>query len=45
MIQLANIEFTGATAIDIVYDEAKNPEIDLPFKGNINLEKLQEFNN
>ena len=39
----ANIEFTGATAIDIVYDEAKDPEVDLPFKGNINLEKLQEL--
>lgn len=39
----ANIEYTGATAIDIVYDEAKDPEIDLPFKGNINLEKLQEL--
>jgi len=39
----ANIEYTGATAIDIVYDEAKNPEIDSPFKGNINLEKLQEL--
>ena len=37
----ANIEFTGATAIDIVYDVAKDPEIDLPFKGNIDLEKLQ----
>lgn len=41
----ANIEFTGATAIDIIYDEAKNPEIDLPFKGNINLEKLNELIN
>ncbi len=39
----ANIEFTGATAIDIVYEEAKDPETDLPFKGNINLEKLQEL--
>lgn len=39
----ANIEFTGATAIDILYDEAKDPEIDLPFKGNINLEKLNEL--
>lgn len=39
----ANIEFTGATAIDIVYEEAKDPEIDLPFKGNINLEKLEEL--
>lgn len=39
----ANIEFTGATAIDIVYEEAEDPEADLPFKGNINLEKLQEL--
>ncbi|MCA0429985.1 MAG: tryptophanase [Bacteroidetes bacterium] len=39
----ANIEFTGASAIDIIYDEAKDPEIDLPFKGNINLEKLNEL--
>lgn len=39
----ANIEYTGASAIDIVYDEAKDPEVDLPFKGNINLEKLQEL--
>ncbi|MBP9068073.1 MAG: tryptophanase [Bacteroidia bacterium] len=39
----ANIEFTGATAIDIVYEEAKDPEIDLPFKGNIDLEKLQQL--
>ncbi len=37
----ANIEFTGATAIDIVYNEAKDPELDLPFKGNMDLEKLQ----
>jgi tryptophanase len=41
----ANIEFTGATAIDIVYEEAENPETDLPFKGNINLEKLQQLIN
>lgn len=39
----ANIEFTGATAIDIIYDEAKDPEVDLPFKGNINLEKLNDL--
>jgi len=39
----ANIEFTGATAIDIVYDEAQDPEIDLPFKGNIDLEKLPKL--
>ncbi|HQQ93193.1 MAG TPA: tryptophanase [Bacteroidia bacterium] len=37
----ANIEFTGASAIDIVYDEAQDPELDLPFKGNIDLDKLR----
>lgn len=39
----ANIEYTGATAIDIIYDEAKNPENDLPFKGNIDLIKLEQL--
>ncbi len=39
----ANIEFTGATAIDIIYDEAKDPEVDLPFKGNIDLGKLKSL--
>ena len=39
----ANIEFTGAQAIDIVYDEAKDPKADLPFKGNIDLGKLQQL--
>lgn len=39
----ANIEFTGASAIDIIYDEAKDPELDLPFKGNMDLEKLKEL--
>lgn len=37
----ANIENTGALAIDIVYEEAMDPQIDLPFKGNIDLDKLQ----
>ncbi len=36
----ANIEYSGAQAIDIVYEEAKNPEIDLPFKGNMDVEQL-----
>ena len=39
----ANIEFTGATAIDIMPDEAYDAEIDLPFKGNIDTLKLQEL--
>ncbi|MEQ1584630.1 MAG: tryptophanase [Cyclobacteriaceae bacterium] len=39
----ANIEFTGATAIDIMPEGANDPEIDLPFKGNIDTQKLQEL--
>lgn len=37
----ANIENTGATALDIVYDDAMDPQIDLPFKGNMDLDKLK----
>ena len=39
----ANIEYTGATAVDIVCEEGKDNEIDLPFKGNIDLEKLEKL--
>ena len=39
----ANIEYTGDIAIDIVYPQAKDPEIDLPFKGNIDLDQLSEL--
>jgi tyrosine phenol-lyase len=39
----ANIEYTGATAIDIVCKEGQDNQIDLPFKGNIDLEKLEEL--
>jgi tryptophanase len=39
----ANIEYTGAMAIDIVCEEAKDNQIDLPFKGNIDLLKLEEL--
>jgi len=38
----ANIEFTGATAIDLMPDDAQNPETYLPFKGNIDLVKLKQ---
>ena len=34
-------EANGATFKDIIIDEAHDPEIDLPFKGNIDLNKLQ----
>lgn len=37
----ANIEFTGATAIDLMPDDSKDPEAYLPFKGNIDLEKTE----
>ncbi len=37
----ANIEYTGASAIDLLYLEAKDPEIDLPFKGNLDLDRLK----
>ncbi len=36
----ANIEFSGAEAIDIPCTEASDHESDYPFKGNINLDKL-----
>ncbi|MCL2202648.1 MAG: tyrosine phenol-lyase [Defluviitaleaceae bacterium] len=34
-------EANGATFRDIIIDEAHDPEVDLPFKGNIDLGKLQ----
>jgi tryptophanase len=37
----ANIEYTGATALDLMSDENTNPELDMPFKGNIDLEQLK----
>ncbi|HCW09334.1 MAG TPA: tyrosine phenol-lyase [Cytophagales bacterium] len=37
----ANIEFTGATAIDVLPEEATHSEIDLPFKGNIDVGKVK----
>ena len=37
----ANIEYTGATAIDVMPEAALNVEKYLPFKGNIDLHKLE----
>ncbi|MCL1893733.1 MAG: tyrosine phenol-lyase [Holophagaceae bacterium] len=34
-------EANGATFRDIIIDEAHDPDIDLPFKGNVDLKKLQ----
>ncbi len=39
----ANIESVGGEAVDLVIEQALNPEIELPFKGNIDLERLDAF--
>jgi tryptophanase len=39
----ANIEFNDANAIDLVIEEGKHPSIIHPFKGNIDLVKLETF--
>lgn len=41
----ANVEFTGAKAVDLVIDEGKDPQKNLPFKGNMDVEKLENFIN
>lgn len=35
-------ELAGGTFVDIIIDEAHNPECDHPFKGNIDLQKLED---
>lgn len=39
----ANIEFTGADAVDLNIDEGKNPSLLHPFKGNIDIAALEKF--
>lgn len=39
----ANIEFTGATALDVMPEEANDLEKDLPFKGNIDTSKVRKL--
>ncbi len=36
----ANVEYTGARAVDLVIEEGKDPDSRHPFKGNIDLDKL-----
>ncbi|NOY06912.1 MAG: tryptophanase, partial [Chlorobi bacterium] len=37
----ANIEYAGGTAVDCLPDEAKDPSLVAPFKGDMDLEKLE----
>ena len=39
----ANIEFSGAKAIDIPIEEGKHPKVIHPFKGNMDTKKLEEL--
>src|SRR5438093_6933644 len=38
----ANVEHDGATALDLVIAEGLQPELDHPFKGNMDVERLDE---
>ncbi|MDA3832909.1 MAG: tryptophanase [Spirochaetales bacterium] len=38
----ANIEFTGAHAVDLVCDEGLDATLDVPFKGNMDIQKLEK---
>ncbi len=40
---MANIEFNGASADDLVIEEGKHPSVIHPFKGNMDLEKLEKY--
>jgi tryptophanase len=39
----ANIEFTGATALDLVIEEGRDPDNLHPFKGNLDISKLRNL--
>ncbi|MGI5892679.1 MAG: tryptophanase [Bacillota bacterium] len=41
----AHVELTGARAIDCVVEEAKNPSVRAPFKGNMDVKRLEELIN
>jgi tyrosine phenol-lyase len=39
----ANIEFNEAEAVDLVIEEGKHPSVIHPFKGNMDIEKLENY--
>jgi len=39
----ANVEFTGAEAVDLITSEAKIPSSDFPFKGNMDVTALEKL--
>lgn len=39
----ANVEATGAKAVDLVIAEGKQPALEHPFKGNMDLQRLERF--
>jgi tryptophanase len=39
----ANVEFVGAEAVDLPCDEAKQPSVSKPFKGNMDVNALEEL--
>jgi len=39
----ANIEATGSQALDLVKQEGLDPQVDLPFKGDMDLKRLREL--
>jgi tryptophanase len=39
----ANVEFTGAEAVDLVIEEGRHPSVIHPFKGNMDLAALEAF--
>ncbi len=39
----ANVEFTGAQAVDLLPDEARDPARELPFKGDLDIAKLEKL--
>jgi len=39
----ANVEAQGAAAVDLVIEEGKHPEVEHPFKGNMDIAALERF--